>query len=279
VEFDMRPARLCGILFAAALVAPALADDAKAPAKPGTLSVGYSIAFWDIAFGHTDYQAKFTADSYNAKSHFETSGIVSVFWNSTIDATANGGIAAHSITPVLYDSWSQDHNSKKQRVKVTFEKDDPVTFADPPYNTTKYPVTEQQKKGAVDPMSAMTTIMAGIRADAKNPCGTGVQVFDGRRRYDVTFSYIKDEKVAVPGVYSGNAHQCQIHYNQIAGYKQKIVKEGKALPPMYVDFADIAAPGAPGGRFVVAVKLWTSLTWGTVTATISELKVDGVAKG
>ncbi|MGH9810950.1 MAG: hypothetical protein ACRD9W_27515, partial [Terriglobia bacterium] len=78
-------------------------------------------------------------------------------------------------------------------------------------------------------------------------------------------------------VWSGTAHQCLIHYNQIAGYKQKIVKEGKALPAMYVDFADIPAAGAPNGHYVIAVKLWTSLSWGTVTATISELKVDGTA--
>jgi hypothetical protein len=269
----MLKTRLAGILAVAlAVCAPALAAE-----KPTMLNVGYSIAFWAIPFGHTEYEGKFENGTYDAKSHFETSGVVSLFWNSTIDAVANGNIAARSITPNVYDSYSQDHNSKRQRVKVSFDKDMPTTLAEPAYNTTKYPVSDEQKKGAVDPMSAMTTIMAGVKADAKNPCGTGVQVFDGRRRYDVTFSYEKDEAVKLPGVYSGNAHQCQIHYNQIAGYKQKIVKEGKALPPMYVDFADIAAPGAPDGHFVVAVKLWTSLSWGTVTATLNALKVDGVA--
>jgi Protein of unknown function (DUF3108) len=267
----MPNARIAAVLLAGlALAAPARAE---APAKDATLAVGYTIEFWSISFGHTEYQGKFAPDSYDAKMHFETSGVVSLFWNSTIDATVNGAIAPHAITPALYDSYSQDHNSKKQRVKVTFEKDVGTTFADPPYNMTKYPVSDEQKKGAIDPMSAISSIFAGVKADAKNPCGTGVQVFDGRRRYDVTFSYIKDEAVKVPGVWSGTAHNCQIHYNQIAGYKQKIVKEGKALPPMYADFADIPAPGAPNGHFVVAVKLWSALSWGTVSATISELKV------
>ncbi len=268
----MRKARLGGILFAVLLAgasAPALAaGDAV------NLSVAYTIDFWGISFGHTDYHAKFTADSFDAKSHFETSGVVSIFWNSIIDANANGGIAAHAITPTLYDSYSQDHNSKKQRVKVTYEAGLPTTFADPPYNMKKNPVSDEQKKGAIDPMTAMTTIMTGLKADAKNPCGTGVEVYDGRRRYDVTFTYLKDETLKVPNVYSGNAHTCQIHYNQIAGYKQKIVKEGKALPPMYADFADVTAPGSPNGHYVVAIKLWSALSWGTVSATISELKVE-----
>jgi hypothetical protein len=271
---------LCRILLAAlaacGAATAALAGDTAPPA--GTLNVAYSIAFWDIPFGQTSYEGKFPAGGYDAKSHFETSGIVSLFWNSKIDATANGAIHAHEIAPVLYDSYSQDHNSKMQRVKVSFENDDPTTFADPPYNMTKYPVSAEQKKGAVDPMSAITLILTGVRADAKNPCGAGAQVFDGRRRYDVAFSYLKDEPVKLAnGVFSGTAHLCQIHYNQIAGYKQKIIKEGKALPPMYADFADVPAAGAPNGHFVVAVKMWSTLSWGTVSVTLSELKVDGKA--
>jgi len=101
-----------------------------------------------------------------------------------------------------------------------------------------------------------------------------VQVFDGRRRYNVSFTYKKDEPVKLPnGLFEGTAHLCQIHYDQVAGYKQKIVKEGKSLPDMFVDFAEIPAPGTPNGHVVVAVKLWASLTLGTVTAAMDELKV------
>src|SRR5580692_11065557 len=113
----MRQVCLRTLVLATALTAtPAMA------APPATLDVGYSIAFWSIPFGHTDYQAKFANGAYDAKSHFETSGVVSLFWNSKIDATANGKIGEHSIAPVLYDSYSTDHNSKLQRVKLTYDK-------------------------------------------------------------------------------------------------------------------------------------------------------------
>ena len=266
----MRQVCLRSLIVAAALACatPSLAA--------GTLNVGYTIAFWAIPFGHTDYEAKFDKGGYDAKSHFETSGVVSLFWNSKIDANANGKIGEHSIAPALYDSYSTDHNSKVQRVKVTFDKDVPETLAEPAYNTTRYPVTDEQKKGSVDPMTAITTILSGVKADAKNPCGTGVQVFDGRRRYDVSFSYVKDEPLKLDnGLYSGNAHLCQVHYNEIAGYKQKILKEGKSLPQMFADFIDVPAQDAPGGRYVIAAKLWASLSWGTVTAIMSDLKVNG----
>jgi len=263
------------ILAAAAMLAFS-APATAAPQDGAPLGVGYTIAFWALPFGHTHYDGKVTPDSYSAKMHFETSGVVSLFWKSKIDATVNGKIASRSITPVVYDSYSQDRDKPVQRVKVSFDGTMPETLAEPPYNTTKYPVTDEQKKNTLDPMSALTAILSGVRVTSSDPCGTGVQVFDGRRRYDVTFTYKKDEHVELSnGMFNGTAHLCQIHYNQIAGYKQKIVKEGKKLPDMFVYFADVPAPGTPNGHYVVALKLWASLTLGTVTATLDDLKVAG----
>ncbi|HEY8950760.1 MAG TPA: DUF3108 domain-containing protein [Rhizomicrobium sp.] len=271
----MTEVRLRRMIFAAAaalmFAAPAVAAPDGSP-----LGVGYTIAFWALPFGHTHYDGKVTPESYSAKMHFETSGVVSLFWKSKIDATVNGKIAPRSITPVVYDSYSQDRDKPVQRVKVSFDGAMPETLAEPPYNTTKYPVTDEQKKNTLDPMSALTAILSGVRVTSNDPCGTGVQVFDGRRRYDVTFTYKRDEHVELSnGMFNGTAHLCQIHYNQIAGYKQKIVKEGKKLPDMFVYFADVPAPGTPNGHYVVALKLWASLTLGTVTATLDDLKVAG----
>ncbi|MGN6516926.1 MAG: DUF3108 domain-containing protein [Rhizomicrobium sp.] len=271
----MMEVRLRRMIFAAA-AALALTTPAVAAPDGSPLGIGYTIAFWALPFGHTHYDGKVTPDNYSAKMHFETSGVVSLFWKSKIDATVNGRIAAHSISPVVYDSYSQDRDKPVQRVKVTFDGPVPETLAEPAYNTTKYPVTDEQKKNTLDPMSALTAILSGVRVSDGNPCGSGVQVFDGRRRYDVTFTYKKDEHVELSNrMFNGTAHLCQIHYNQIAGYKQKIVKEGRSLPDMFVYFADVPAPGTPNGHYVVALKLWASLTLGTVTATLDDLKVAG----
>jgi hypothetical protein len=244
--------------------------------QAGTLSLAYSIAFWGIPFGQTNYDGRFDDGAYSARSHFQTSGIVSVFWNAIIDATANGRITQHQLQPSEYDSYARRNEEKKERIKVTFASGSVTTFADPPYNTTLYPVTDQQKRDAVDPMSAVTLILAGVKADAANPCGTVAPVFDGRRRYDITFTYVKDEPVKLAnGLFDGRAHLCQLHYNQIAGFKQKIVREGKALPPMYADFADVPGAGGPNGHYVVALKLWSALSFGTVSAELTQLHVGG----
>jgi len=264
----------------AALAIPAAAGQtankvADIGPENGTLSLAYSIAFWGIPFGRTDYDGRFSDGGYSARSHFETSGIVSMFWKAIIDATATGRFAQHQLVPSEYDSFYRRSEEKKERVKVTFANGDATTFADPPYNTTDYPVTEEQKREAVDPMSAVTLILSGAKADAANPCGTVAPVFDGRRRYDITFSYVKDEDIKLGNVYSGKAHLCELHYRQIAGFKPKILKEGKAFPQMFADFADVPSESGPNGHYVVALKLWSQLSWGTVSAELTRLEVGG----
>ena len=241
-----------------------------------SLDIAYAISFWGIPFGHTDFDSHFRGAAYSTDSHFETSGIVSVFWQAKIQADSRGELTPHALEPAVYDSFYQRGSDKKERVKVSFEGDDPIVEADPPYNTTQYPVTEEQKKEALDPLSAVTLILTGIKADAANPCGTVAPVFDGRRRYDIEFTYLKDEKPDVDtALGKGTAHLCRLRYHQIAGFKPKILKEGKNFPPIYGWFVDVPSQNAPNGRYVVALKVWASTGWGTVAATLSRADLDG----
>ena len=107
-------------------------------------------------------------------------------------------------------------------------------------------------------------------------------MFDGRRRYNVEFTYIKDQPLKLDnGLYNGTAHLCRIRYHQIAGYKQEIVSGKKSSwPPIFALVADVPDAGAPHGHYVVPLKLWAKTDWGTVTVEISKLKTGGgEAKG
>ena len=100
-------------------------------------------------------------------------------------------------------------------------------------------------------------------------------MFDGRRRYNIEFTFLRDEPVKLEnGLYSGKAHLCQLHYNQIAGFKPKLLKEGRALPPAFAWVAEIPSAAAPHGRYLLPLKLWASTGFGTVTATLTQMKVE-----
>jgi Protein of unknown function (DUF3108) len=261
-----------GVFASVTLVTPA---EAQSQMAKGTLDASYKLAFWDIPFGSTSFSDALASHSYSAKAHFETDGVIGFFWRSVIDATADGSFDSRSVSPLTYDSYSRYRDRPLQRVKLTFENSDPVTLADPPFDTFKHPVSAEQKKGAIDPMSALISILLGTKADAKNPCGTGARVFDGRRRYDVQLVYLKDEPVTVPGGLNRRiAHLCQIRFLPIAGYPQKLVNRRRKPPKMFADFMDISASDTPNGRYVVPVKLWSELSWGTVKATLNSIRID-----
>jgi hypothetical protein len=241
--------------------------------SPGTVGLAYSIAFWNIPFGQTNYEGHFANGGYTASSHFETSGIVSLFWQAIIDASASGRMTGAALAPGKYDSFYRRGSTKNERVVVTFDRSGVATSADPPYDTTKYPVSDAEKREAVDPMSAITLVLAGVTADHTKPCGTVAPVFDGRRRYDIEFAYLHDEPVKLGTLFNGTAHLCRLHYKQIAGFKPKILKEGAAFPSIYGDFAEIPAAGAPARRYLVPLKLWARVNWGTVSVQITRLAI------
>jgi hypothetical protein len=253
------------------------------PQKTAIINVAYNLRFWFIPFGHTTYRGVFKGGTYQASSYFKTSGFVSMFWKSEIDAGASGRVGPHGLSPYIYDSYNRRSPTKKQRVKLTFHDGAPPKLtATPVYNTNKYPVSAKEQEEGIDPMSAVTLILSGLSADKANPCGTVAPVFDGRRRYNLEFTYLKDQKVKMEnGVYTGTAHLCRVRYRQIAGYKQEIINGDKQKwPPIFALVADVPAAGAPHGHYVVPVKLWSKTKWGTVTAELSKLKTaQGADKG
>ena len=265
----MRKAPL--LLLALLAGTPALAEPTTR-----TLDVSYSLSFWGVTFGHIQYSNALKSDSYAAKAHFETQGMVGFFWKSLIDATAIGGVGARSISPNLYDSYSRYRDRPIQQVKLTYAGDGMSVLFDPPVDLIRFPVTREEQKGAMDPMSALISMLVGTSAAPKTPCGTGAQVFDGRRRYDVQFTYVKDEKLSLDhGLYQGSAHLCELRFVPIAGYPQRLIMDRRDPPKMFADFMDVAETGAPNGRYVVPVKVWAELSLGTVTATLDTIRMDG----
>jgi len=59
------------LLFGSTAFAQATVPVAPSPAQPsGTIGIAYSIAFWGIPFGQTDYEGRFADGGYSASSRF-----------------------------------------------------------------------------------------------------------------------------------------------------------------------------------------------------------------
>jgi Protein of unknown function (DUF3108) len=245
---------------------------------PSTLDITYDLFAGPFALGKVGVHQVFQGAGYKANSTLKTSGIINLFWRSVIDANATGTLQNGHLQPAFYDSHSVNHADKKRQVSLSYSANSPpVLFAKPPYSTKKYPVSDEQKKDTLDPVSAVAFMTAGVSANSKVPCGSVAPVFDGARRYDVAVDYMKTDNIHTDnGLYNGPAFVCQIHYRQIAGYKQKVLSDNAKFPDIFAWVASMPSRSNPSRRYLVPVRIWATTMFGTISATASHVKIDGV---
>lgn len=251
---------------------------AEAPALTGSqLQMAMTLYAGGVTLGKVDLNATIRGDQYHAVSNLQTGGVVNAFWQSQIQATSTGTVASKEFHPSLYDSFYTGRSDKKQEVSLTYDGNGPVRlYADPPYSTTGYEVTPDQQKATFDPLSAITYLVSGVGAATDNPCAVVLPVFDGRRRYNVEISKIKDTNVSMDnGLYKGRALLCQLKYHQLAGFKPKVIKEGASFPT--INAWIVTFPSAVTGRnYVVPLRVWADTSYGVIAAVATSLKIDGV---
>jgi hypothetical protein len=279
----MKPATvlvLCAAFGILTASQPVLAVGGEAADKNGpgsTLDLSYDLFVGGISLGKVSMSARFEGEDYKALSTLETKGIVSAFWQAKVEASSSGLVTAERVQPSLYDSFSQNRFVQKRHATLTFGPEGPKSLSsDPPYDENRYPVSEEQRRRTLDPLSAAIFLTSSSVAKATKPCEVTAPIFDGRRRYDVVFNYMKKTDVHMDnGLYSGPAMVCQVHYNQIAGYQQSVIEQNKKFPRMYAWVVSARSSADPSRYYMVPVRVWAETDYGIVVALASQAKVDG----
>jgi hypothetical protein len=265
--------------------AASAAEDTAPPAMPATTAAGPSSSVqlvWQVYLGgfnlgNIGIKSSFTGNTYASVSRLKTAGVVNSFYEAVIDATSTGVVAGTALQPAKYNS-NTNNEKQNQKVDLTYTASGIQLFAEPAYNVDKYPVTEEQKRGTLDPLSGLAYSLSGVSITAAKPCGETVRVFDGRRRYDIEFTFAGQDKVKTDGGYAGPATKCTVTYKQLAGFKPNLNK-GKALPVITAWFAAIeSSAGGPVKKFIVPVKIMTDTPYGVALAHARKITIDGAQK-
>lgn len=239
-------------------------------AAPGSISLGYTLTLLAIPLGHIDYDVRFERARYKAAIHFRTGGLAALLWKAKIDAMAEGRVTPEALVPESYTSHSLTRGGAHRSVRLEYTgKGPPVMMADPPYDLSAHPVSEAEKQGTVDPITAISSVIAGWNTSASQPCGRTLAIFDGRRRYDIVFSFVQDVQDNAGGA-GAHPRICKAEYRHIAGLKQDVV-DVSTVPAIYVTFADASAEGR---SYTFAQTIWSSFLWGAVNAKLSDAKLD-----
>ncbi len=255
----------------------ATSPDAESSGPTSSIQLVWQVYLGGFNLGNIGIKSSFNGEGYSAVSRLKTAGVVNSFYEAVIDATTVGTVAGTGLKPTKYDS-NTNNEKQNQKVGLTYTASGIQLFSDPQYDVNRFPVSDEQKRGTLDPLSGIVYSLSGVSVSADKPCGETVRVFDGRRRYDIELKFNGQDKVKTDGGYSGPAVKCTVTYKQLAGFKPNLNK-GKALPVITAWFATIeTAAGGPVKKFVVPVKIMTDTPYGVALAHARKITIDGTQK-
>ncbi len=205
------------------------------------LKAQYTISMTGVSIGQIAWFAAIGDQRYTTSANGKASGVLSMLVNGEGAVDTRGIIVDGRLSPKYFTSNITDDEGKSE-LRMTF--DDRVVkelIAPPPPGSDRVPVTDADRRGVADPLTAML-ISVGVDALAPANCNRVLSIFDGRRRYDLALSFKRVDKVVIERSYSGLVLVCGVILQPIAGYRadSKLVKYVAGRRDMELWFAPIA---------------------------------------
>jgi Protein of unknown function (DUF3108) len=137
--------------------------------------------------------------------------------------------------------------------------------ATPPPSSDRVPVTNSNRKGIVDPLTALlfSAAAAGERL-SQEACRRTLPIFDGHQRYDLKLAFKRMDKMTAEKGYAGPVVVCSVSYEPIAGHRANILlikylSEGREM--------EIALAPIAGTRLLAPLRL-------SVVSTLANLMIE-----
>jgi hypothetical protein len=244
------------------------------------LNASYTISLLGLTVGRGTWDIEINNDQYSEKAGGQISGVASTLISGEASAATRGTFANDHALPAAFEADVKT-DAETGKIKMTLDATGVTDVAiEPPLPLTppkqeRVPVTEADRKGVLDPLSAGLVLVPGSD-DVLKPesCQGRIPVFDGRRRFDVALSFKRMDKVKAEGGYQGAAVVCSIHLFPIAGHRvggsavQHIVKS---------DAVEVTLVPLPGTRILIPFRASIPTLVGTVAITADRFTATGPA--
>ena len=195
---------------------PAVAQ-AQTVEPPEHLYVRYSGSVLILKVANISLTAGFNDGVYSAAATFESGGLLRWFDDTNIEATTNGYRREDALHPYRYEHIN--HASNKGRVVgINFDDDVAIPDVQPPFGSMgEPPASDEDRAGALDPISTLLSLMTALPADENGVCEGRLPVFDGKARYDLRLNNLGPDEVHTRA-WEGEAIRCQAFIEPISGY-------------------------------------------------------------
>lgn len=214
-----------------------------APKDPLTFNSTFKgeIAGFDVGRIYLDVAA--SEERYAVNYKMEQRGIARWFGDAIASSRARGGFGEDGIDQHYYFNHDYEAEDDQQFVEIFRDKGEPRMhlWTKPTYSFHQ-PVGEELAMGSVDPMGALVALGFMDNNNGDNPCDRTIDVFDGRRLFNLRFSDQGTEKLRRRGnnIYRGTAYKCKLHQTKIAGYRES--KRGDVEGNVWVYLVEVPEP-------------------------------------
>jgi hypothetical protein len=227
----------------------------------GRLKAHFTISMTNVSIGQIVWLAAIGDKRYTTSAHGNASGVLSVLVNGEGSVAAHGTVADGHLAPKYFTSNITDDEGNAD-LRMNFEDGvvKELIAKEPPPKPDRVPVTDANRRGVADPLTAML-IPAGDDALASANCNHVLPIYDGRRRYNLALSFRRIDKIAIKSSYSGPVLVCGVILQPIAGYRADslLVKYVGGRRDMELWFAPIA-----GTSFIAPIRVLMPTLIGTL---------------
>ena len=232
----MRKVLIAGLFAAIIPVAASLADsnNNSADTMPPSheIEAKFVITIGGLKVGKLYFSATLDEGTYDSRVTLKAKGMAGLFVKANVDATTKGSHAQHAFQPVRYQRTQHKRKGPKT-VKVDYSNGTPETIVFDPARARplKYPVSEENRRDTLDPVTAILQIIAPSEG---SPCDRSYEVFDGKKRYDFHLEPLEagEEPMGPAPDGADNMIVCRAYYVRVDGFNPKDLKE---LPPPPID--------------------------------------------
>jgi hypothetical protein len=249
-------------------------------AQAQTLKVTYDLSLAGLPLGKANLSSSFKGSRYQMQADAKLTGLAMILTGGRGEASASGTLTRSAPRATRFEVESKTSDSQRNvRMGLKGGRVTEVEI-DPPLEpkTDRVPVKPADKKGVIDPMSAllMPAVASKNLTDPDN-CNRTIPVFDGASRMNVVLTYAETKTVEVPG-YSGPVLVCNARYVPISGHRSE-----RPATKFMQDNRDMSVWLAPieGPRllFPLKVAVRTMIGMGEMQASLWSLEGDGKAAG
>ena len=197
------------------------------------LKLAYDVFIGDMLAGSADIYANADSKHYVVESRARSHGIFDFLTEFRAQNKVVGYLSSQGLRPEYYNvrgSWA----GQRRTVEINYESLHHLSYKTVPTaaEDNRDPVPEHVLLGTMDPMTAIFVTIYGI--SGATLCDNVLNIFDGRRRYDVHLSEVAGSETEGP-MYTGSARVCRARQTMLAGTSRRIWLP-QFVRPKWTDF-------------------------------------------